>query len=556
MEDNAGAELAATPLDGVRAMRTSGLTFGAEAPTASGIPAGSEALPQIAEGATISGEVPSPSGSSTHFQVEFLFKIPTAPTTGRTILSVLSTGTIKEWAILLDNANATINGFDSTGSVVTSDVIGSGGTFFGGWRRCRLYVYQDGADVSYNHSWFTLGGTGINSGGNTYAGATVGRCYRVTSPSSGYHADLAGMGIGHIAVFDAAFTTVFTGADVGFSGDTAGTRMNRLSGEEGVSVVVSGVVADQITMGPQSSESFLELIQEAASVDQGMLFERRESTSLAYRDRTTLYDQRITLTLPYSDVMAPLEPVDDDQQVKNDVTVSRSNGSSARAVDESSALSVLPPPDGVGRYTDSITLNLNNDDRTEQLAGWRLFLGTWDETRYPNVSVNLARNPELMAEAARVEVGDRIMITDPPSFLPPGDIDLMVIGYSERFAQFEWVINYVCLPYGPWHVGLVEDEDYGRVDTDGAELNGTMTTTTTSFSVNTTPGSSRWVDSATYPDDFPFDIIMGGEIMTVTAITGTTNAQTFTVTRSVNGVVKTHADGEAINLATPAYVAL
>jgi hypothetical protein len=66
----------------------------------------------------------------------------------------------------------------------------------------------------------------------------------------------------------------------------------------------------------------------------------------------------------------------------------------------------------------------------------------------------------------------------------------------------------------------------------------------------------RWVDSATYATDFPFDITINGEQMTVTAITGTASPQTFTVTRSVNGVVKGHADNSSVALTVPAFVGM
>jgi hypothetical protein len=92
------------------------------------------------------------------------------------------------------------------------------------------------------------------------------------------------------------------------------------------------------------------------------------------------------------------------------------------------------------------------------------------------------------------------------------------------------------------------------VDTGGCQLNEALDETETAVDVLTT-GTYRWVDSATYPTDFPFDIRTGGEVMRVTACTGTTTSQTFTVTRSINGVRKSHASGQDLSLANPVYVA-
>ncbi len=42
--------------------------------------------------------------------------------------------------------------------------------------------------------------------------------------------------------------------------------------------------------------------------------------------------------------------------------------------------------------------------------------------------------------------------------------------------------------------------------------------------------------------------------MSLTAVTGTSSPQTGTVTRSINGVVKSHSADELVRLAEPFYV--
>jgi hypothetical protein len=56
--------------------------------------------------------------------------------------------------------------------------------------------------------------------------------------------------------------------------------------------------------------------------------------------------------------------------------------------------------------------------------------------------------------------------------------------------------------------------------------------------------------------DAPFDIMVGGERIRVTVVTGTTSPQTFTVTRSINGVVKGHSSGADVELFHEAIYAL
>jgi hypothetical protein len=66
----------------------------------------------------------------------------------------------------------------------------------------------------------------------------------------------------------------------------------------------------------------------------------------------------------------------------------------------------------------------------------------------------------------------------------------------------------------------------------------------------------RWIDSATYSSRFPITVVIAGEIMTCTAITGTGLTQTFTVTRGLHGVAKTLPIGSAVQVWRAAAIAL
>ncbi|MGN9802072.1 hypothetical protein [Micromonospora sp. L32] len=74
----------------------------------------------------------------------------------------------------------------------------------------------------------------------------------------------------------------------------------------------------------------------------------------------------------------------------------------------------------------------------------------------------------------------------------------------------------------------------------------------TSLSVATTAGPV-WTTNAAH---VPFDINVGGERMTVTAVSGASSPQTFTVTRAVNGVQKHHGVGADVRLWQPLILGL
>ena len=56
---------------------------------------------------------------------------------------------------------------------------------------------------------------------------------------------------------------------------------------------------------------------------------------------------------------------------------------------------------------------------------------------------------------------------------------------------------------------------------------------------------------------FPLDVEIGGEVVTVSAIAGAASPQTFTLSaRSVNGITKSHLAGAPVSVAHPLRVTI
>ncbi|RLL66998.1 alkaline phosphatase D family protein [Streptomyces sp. Z26] len=234
-----------------------------------------------------------------------------------------------------------------------------------------------------------------------------------------------------------------------------------------------------------------------------------------------------SLALGYRQVAPPLEPVDDDQQLRNDIAVQRDGGGEARVLLGDGPLSVQPPPDGVGTYDDAVTVNVVSDEQLLDQAGWRLRRGTVDAARYPTLRLDLTKRPDLIPGVAALSEGDRITISDPPEWEPPGPIAQIVEGTTEILRPRAWEIEVNASPAAPWTVAEAAPGDETtagptgprRLDTSGALLADAVSEAGTVLLVHTPPDGpidrAPWAPSAgptpTFAPEYPYDLSVGGE---------------------------------------------
>jgi hypothetical protein len=327
--------------------------------------------------------------------------------------------------------------------------------------------------------------------------------------------------VGHVMLQTDITPSTELGRSLQPSGETAGRRIQRLCDEQGIAFESIGDLDDTVAMGGQDRQNPLTVMQEAELADTGMLYESMPTLGLGYRTRASLTNQDAQLTLNYTgfNLSEIPTPVEDDRYIQNQVTVTVNDVSQTYA-ETSGALSTAVPPVGVGVYGEEVTLNLNDPGEALNQAAWRVHLGTVDEPRYPEISVNLAHssfvsNPALKQAVLGLRQGDRIVIQNMPSWLPPGDVDQILLGFQETITHFEHRLTFVCAPASPYQVA-VSNTALARIDTDGSELITAVDASETSLDVRpTAPNTGLWVtDSA----EFPFDIRVGGEVMTVSAI--------------------------------------
>lgn len=514
-----------------------------------------------------------------------LWSIPSGLSgTERQLYRIYTTGGSFDYVDLVLNAVGGTVGLNawSGGAITKSSSGGYNSDFIANPCAIGLEFVESGGSV-ITHV-YTYGPTNIGDVSATWAASTFGRVTRITVGDRRTSAvsDLDGISFGHLAVAkdtDAFFKLVPVSAPYGYRGyvgETAGARFGRLCEEEGQDYVIAGTSAKSEAMGAQTVDTLYNLLAECVRVDQGLMFEPRDSLAVGFRTRRNLCGQRgLPLVYGSSHLSSDFWPVDDDRFVRNDVTVSRPGGSKGRYVIPDGDLEHLTteaPPDGVGRYEESPTVNAYTDDRLPYIAQWWAHVAAWKGQRYPSVEVELAR-PALESDAATAtgvrsaNMGDvlEVTTTGAPGWVSENPAKLLIRGVVETVSRLSWRFRFNCAPGRPYDTAVYSDSDGlinllgARRDTDLSTLSGAHSSSTTTLTVASTGGVVWTTSSADWDTSLSgggLYITVGGEVMQVTNISGASSPQTFTVVRSVNGIVKSHATGTAVHVAYPARRAL
>lgn len=510
---------------------------------------GSGPLLQLSSGqrAYMSGRIRSiPQVAGVSWQVTRLYKTPegAAAATPTRLMAVDTNGRVRTWRVAVDVDGLTISGVDIDGASVVSTGFADDPTFFDQWVMAVLTVTDDGADVDWRVSLIPIpGGVEFFTTGTFVGNTGVPYYFR-----NGLVGAPQGTSVGHLIVSSGTSVGWLAPADTGYVGETAVARIERLCSEEAIPLDVhsTDLVASE-ALGPQRPLPLTQLLEECADADLGLLTESRMHLGFHYRPRGTRYNQVHTWD-PAGGLVMPFGPDDDDRAYRNDVTVSRPEGSEARAVDEAEVTAQ-------GRYTDAPSVNVATDDRLPAQAGWRLHQGTWPQVRHESLTVNVAKDADLEDGWLSVAPGDELVTSSPLPEYPDTEIAQVVEGWTEQISAHDWPVTLHTSPAGVWQIGVRDDDVLGRRDTAGSVLDADFDAgTDTSMDVETTLGP-LWTQVAGH---FPFDLNVGGARVTVSAIGAPTGqVQTFTVSATiVNGVAKTVPAGTAVHLWRRSYRAL
>jgi len=523
-EDETGSTSIASGIDGRAAI----LSGGVEDFAADTTIAGSDPLMQLTPGVGFVGYI-NPYASTGETAIRAIVKIPAAPSGTIELLRWWTSGSFTVWTVevvpgspdrMFLRAYNSLGVEQLGGTGINMEADGpAGAAMYGMTLYLQIDLIENAGAINWAiyawHTWSYGSGSGALDTGSE-AASTVGTLEAIGSHN--HSAAAAGTTLGHIAVASNANFATDPSAAVGFAMNSVSTRWTEIGNELDIFTDKLGSLADHLTyVGASTATDTVELFRELETAEVGVMFDGKAGF-LTLKMREDRYNQAVALTLNRTaGEVDYLAPTDDDQQLRNDVTVSRPNGSQARSFDAAHIAAN-------GTYATRIESLLADDISLPEHAAWHLHLGTVEEQRYPRIGINFTRVPALMASWLACDIGSRLQVTNPPAGQPPDTIDVHIEGYTEFLKPDEYRVELNCSPAWPWQVFAVEAAgNLGRLDTAGCLLAAAMSTVDTTMHVQTTAGP-------TWGTQTPYDLRVSGERVTVTAVASVVD----TFTRSVS----------------------
>jgi len=425
--------------------------------------AGSNAIPQL-NTARLAGNVSS-GATPTNNVVQFALSVPAAgDSTGITyaagseLCKILSGGTIGRIDISLIANQLHIAGY-LTSAGGTAQFSGTVTTKVNGVPvLVSVEITPSGGSINWALRIIKPGaGSVLDQVTGTRAASSIAAVTQVQLNGQGRLTDTA---CGQLGVFYAVPTLVSSAFAIGGNaGEGAVTRFSRLCAESNIPATVIG--SGGAAMGPQADGTMASVLQSIEDADGGLLYETRDTFGLGYRTLASMQNQSAAVSFAFTAGVlgAPLVPTYDDQLVVNQWMVTNWDGYAALAQLTSGAISVLPPPNGVGSgYSRSKTINASTHAQVNAIAQQLLFEGTVDDLRFPVVTFNFqrAQAAPFFASVPGLRIGDYLSVSSLPGYLGGGTAKQLIWGYTERMGGEipGWTIDYNTINEAPFETAF------------------------------------------------------------------------------------------------------
>lgn len=546
MEDAAGATVAASAIPDAAPGNITQCTFGGTtgldgstgAITLNSAPNGSKII--------LTTKTPAFTGETS---LIFYFKLASLPGSDSTLATVYTTGggTANRWTIAVGATGFAFSALDQHGTVVDtgSSLFGTGASPLDQWIGMALKVTANGANVDWETTWHAVGTDTFYThflGGDSFAGS-MRQFQKVEfgTPSSAFQ----GAQIAHVIIsstdFDLA-TARFRDASKAYAGERFIRRGIRLAEEEDVTFEWLGDPDASEICGPQAADTLFNILDAGAKVDGGILTDIRDTLGFYYISHHAL-SRRYGPEFDYaaSHLAATPRPVGDRRFTVNDFTASRPSGSSARyeATDDRRK-NVRDPDDpdspGVGRFERGESFSVATDDQLPGQAQRRVSRGTWERPHIPTLAVDPHRSEihgdaVLFGDVIAMDAGGGPVLTGLDNApMAPDDVEMLALGYTETFSNKLWSLVFNTTPAGPYRTPAFGGQGGAepRLDAWTTEVHTSqagVSTGATEIRVRTPRKTADnltepcWIDSTNYSAEFPVDIKIAGERMTLTACT-------------------------------------
>lgn len=510
-------------------------------------PPGSEPVLKLGSGAVLGSNFISAS-TTAGWQICFSMKLDVMPSSG-TYLPMLwwttSNGYTHVWE--LSNGAYQVRVYDRDGvALYTSGAI-LHTTIPTQWTIFNLKSSGSAGTVTIDWKWYQALSPGAYGVATTYAG-TLGRLNRWGISGNAWTTNaLVGHVFGVTTIADDLLSVPSVSSFNGYLGEMSGTRFIRLTGEEGITRFTVGTSgSDGFLMGVQLAATFMDLLQECTQTDDGRFDDERYALgAVTQRTRRSMYNQTPALALTYPTHIAyPFEEQVDDKATGNRVTAKNVTGSEFTATSSVGSMSTQLPPNGVGEVKKTVDVSVYQDSDLEIIAGWHLSKGTLDRPRYESVTVDLVANPSLATACNAIREGDLITITG----YEPDPIPLLVIGIVQQVGHSTRTFTFTTRPADLYRTGIYDNT--ATLYDSRSTLNAGVTSTATTMVFTFTDIDEAW----SVAGFFPYDVMIAGERIRVTAMGAITGSgpwtQSATVTRSMNGIIKPQVTGAAVRVST------
>jgi hypothetical protein len=245
------------------------------------------------------------------------------------------------------------------------------------------------------------------------------------------------------------------------------------------------------------------------------------------------------LTITPQIVQSELEWLTNNAYLVNDVTVTSTSTNSQRRARSATSLN------SVGAYTQQVSLPFYDDDDLYQYAN-DLMTEKENKVVPPRVA---SLTIDVMAKQASVnvdtvlnsEIGDRIRVRDLPIGSPAPWMDLFIEGISQSIRTNEHTVTWATSPAKVTYTAQVVDNfTYGCVleTLNNWQLVNPITATQIYMLVSSASDNYLSLDAA----DYPLSLLVGNEIVTVTAAPTSTSPQYLVISRGVSPSVSSAWD--------------